>query len=139
MKFLRILGLLSALTPVAYCVQLAFSLLDFVEPSGPGHPGSWWQHATESGLVPAIIGLGAVGLVFAIAFVFKLLGVVRSRPPGEPPIPRISQRPLAADGEADAKAMIARYLAKQPAESGSPGHAHRLPSAPVQGFGRRKG
>lgn len=139
MRFLRTLGLISALTPVAYCAQLAFDLSELVEPTGPGNPGGWWQHASESGLAPAIIGLGAAALVFAIAFVLKFIGAIRSRPPGEIPSRPMPEGPLAPDGEADAEAMIARYFAKRHPDPGSPERAPPPPSAPARSFGRRMG
>ena len=136
MRFWRAMGLISALAPVAYCAQLAFDLSDLVEPTGPG---SWWQHASESGLAPAIMGLGAAGLVFAIAFVLKFLGAVRSQPPGEIASRPMPERPLAPNGEADAEAMIARYLAKRHPDPVSPERAPHPSSAPARSFGRRKG
>lgn len=137
MKTLKVLSLISALTPVAYCAQMAFDLSDYVETAGTGRPGGWWQHALESGLAPAMIGLGAVGLVFVIAFVLKLLGVLRSGADGGARSRRRPEGSAAADEGADAEAMIARYLARNSHEPEPAGRARSLPSAPARSFGRR--
>ena len=129
-------GVLSALMPVVYCGGLLYYFLDL--------SGSV-QEAEEIGLGPTVLGLGAVGLLFSIPLILKILRLFRKpRPPGVG-----GGRPMGDDdddGGFDADAVIARYLARRAVEEAAapaPRPARQMggpakhPSSPRPGFGRK--
>ena len=105
-----IVGLVGAALPIAYCIGLIWYFLDL---------GAWNDPVLARELGPTIIGLGVVALVCVVALALRARRAMRSRPPGAQggnggPGPA---GPGDAPREADADAMIARYLAQRAADA----------------------
>jgi hypothetical protein len=113
---------------VLYCGGLVYY---FLEVSGS------LQGAEAIGLGPTVIGLGAVGLLFCIPLIIKLVRIFaapRSPGSGGRGGPGASTRD--DDGEADA--AIARYMARQPAQATPPAaRPAQGGGGPAKGFGRK--
>lgn len=112
-SFKSVVGLLAALLPLGYCGYL---LLYFRGVSGDIGP-------VQSGLGPTMLGLGAVGLLFAVPLVLKLVRLLATPSAG-------SREPRLEESTFDADAALARYLARK-AEGGV-----EVPPPPG-GFGRK--
>jgi hypothetical protein len=127
-------GVFGALVPVIYCGGLLYYFIDLSESM---------DEATKNGLGPTELGLAAVGLLFSIPLMVKvvrLFGRPRSPESTGPSGPDVSTH----DDESgfDADAVIARHMQRQFAKAapGAPAAppAHvggEPPSRP--GFGRR--
>jgi hypothetical protein len=120
---------IGAIVPVFYCGGL---LIYFI------HEGGSVEGAISIGLGPTLLGLAIVGLLFSIPLIVVIFRIFRGT------------RPLGSDGHGgpsgpqdgenafDADAVVARYLARGPAQAAasppapSPGNAPKL-----TGFGRR--
>jgi hypothetical protein len=120
-----------ALVPILYCGSLLYYFLDL--------SGSV-QEARTDGLGPTLLGLAAVGLLFCIPLVMKIVRIFAGpRSPG-------SGGPDASthdgEGEFDADAAVARYMARRSAEAAScspaapPAHEVGGPTRRVS-FGRK--
>ncbi len=131
------LGLVGGLVPVVYCIGFALYFLDV---------GGWGETVVPLGLQPTIIGLGIVGLIFAIVLGFRIRRAFPgSQPPqanGGGPGSSPGDPDDAAGRERDTDATIARYLAQRAAEqslsrasSPPPGVAARPAGGTT--FGRR--
>jgi hypothetical protein len=112
-----VFGVSGALMPVIYCGGLLYYFIDLSESM---------DEATKSGLGPTELGLGAVGLLFCIPLLVKVVrffGKLRSPASSGRGDPDASTK----DDEKgfDADAVLARYMARQSAEV-SPG----APAAP---------
>lgn len=97
-------GVFGALVPILYCGGLLYYFLDL--------SGSV-QEAKADGLGPTLLGLAAVGLLFSVPFIIKvvrMLAKTRSPGPGGPDAPADGER------EFDADAAVARYMARKAAE-----------------------
>jgi hypothetical protein len=79
------------------------------------------EQAQEMGLGPTLIGLAVVGLLFCIPLILKIARLFGSHSDGSGDDPDGSN-----DGDFDADAAVARYLARQAAET-----VPATPSAPV--------
>jgi hypothetical protein len=104
-----VFGVIGALFPVVYCGGLIYYFFDV--------SGSW-QNAQEIGLGPTLLGLGAVGLLFCIPLIVKIVGIfVGPRSPG-----RGGPNASTHDAEFDADAVVARYMARRSTDAapGSP-------------------
>ena len=129
-----VFGVLGALVPVLYWGGLFYYFLDV--------SGSV-QEAETIGLGPTLLGLGALGLIFCIPLILKIVrifGGPRSSGSGGRGGPDASSHD--DDGGFDADAVVARYMARRSAEAafGSPAApaAHRSGgSARRPGFGRK--
>lgn len=128
--FKSIFGLARAAVPVLYCGYLAFYFFDV---------GGSAQGVEDSGLGPTVIGLGAVALLFSIPLALKAVRFFTGpRTPG----PR-SAGPRADendddDGGAAADAIIARYMARQAAETKAGAARAASKSGPAKpSFGRK--
>jgi len=108
-------GLLRAVVPVLYCGGLLYYFLGF---------GSM-QDLMADGLGPTVLGLGAVGLLFCIPLILKVLRILRgSASPGSGKGPGA---PTDEDENGfDADAAIARYMAWRSTEA-----AAGFPAAPA--------
>jgi len=96
--------LIAALVPVAYCGGMIYYF------SGVG--GSPLQGDTAKGLGPTVLGLGALGLLFMVPVIVRLMRLAAPAAPG-------ARAPAGEVEEAfDADAALARYLARK-AEGGS--------------------
>ncbi|MCO5092138.1 hypothetical protein [Bosea sp. (in: a-proteobacteria)] len=137
----NIVGVLSALMGIAYCGSL---ILYFV--GGWGELGAFKSlagieggiaGANAIGLGPTILGLGAIGLVFVITLIVRILRLIVRRDPSPD---RRGSRPretLADDDGAAADTMIARYLAQRSAEAAAP--PPQQPLAPRPAVNRSPG
>ena len=132
--FKPIFGVVGALAAVLYCGRLLYYFLDV--------SGSV-EEAQRDGLGPTLLGLGTIGLVLFVVLMVRIVRFFAALPPtgsGKRGGPGASMHE--DDGEFDADAAVARYMARRSAEaaSGSPA----APSAPErggparrQGFGRK--
>lgn len=123
------LKLIGALLPIAYCGWMVWYFTDM---GGLDNP------LISQELKPTIIGLGIIGLLFVVGFVFKLRGAFRRPGSGEnggDPSSKIASRSDEPDSPPDADAMIARYLARRDAEGPAPAAVARPAAA---SFGRRR-
>ncbi len=122
MSFKAVFGVFGALLPIGYCGYL---LLYFRDVSGDKGP-------VETGLGPTMLGLGAVGLLFAIPLILKAARLLA----GSRPTASGGRELLAEESTFDADAALARYLARKAAQGG---HVPQSPpdAAPRTGFGRK--
>jgi hypothetical protein len=127
-SFKTVFGVIGALLPVGYCGGLLYYFMKNNTLEGP----------VGQGLGPTVLGLGAIGLLFCIPVVFKLIKLFAG------------SRPKAPGGEAaeqdeapafDADAALARYLARKAAGGGEPVAAEAPAAfdapAPRATFGRK--
>ncbi|MES2096855.1 MAG: hypothetical protein V4459_08840 [Pseudomonadota bacterium] len=119
-----VFGLVGVLIPIAYCAGLAYYFF--------GVSGNSLQGATAIGLGPTILGLAAIGLLFCVPLLIKLVRLGSPTPARGKPA-RGSED---ADEPFDADAALARYMARKAAEGGSSPTGSAEPPRP-QGFGRR--
>jgi hypothetical protein len=108
--FKSVFGVARALGPVLYCGYLAYYFFD---------AGGSVQGIQDIGLGPTVLGLGAVGLLFCIPLVMKIVRMFRTpRAPGSG-----GSAPTHDgdddDGGAAADAAIARYMARKAKEDAS--------------------
>ena len=104
---MRMLKLIMAFLPVAYCGWLLFYFL--------GQGGLSGGPVTE-GLGPTVIGLGFVGLLFCIPLVFRLIRLIVT--PRGPEADAARDTYIAKEESAfDADAALARYLARKAAQA----------------------
>ena len=129
-----IFGVIGALVPVLYCGGLLYYFLDV--------SGSMDEAATM-GLGPTLLGLGAIGLLFSIPLLIKVVGMFvgpRSLGSGRRAGPDATT-PDSKDAF-DADAVLARYMANRSAETtagsmaASPAHDGGTP-ATRPSFGRK--
>ena len=129
-----VFGLIKALGPVLYCGSLLYYFLDVA--------GSV-QEAETIGLGPTLLGLAAVGLLFCIPLIVKIVRIfARPRSPGSGGRDGPDAPTHDGEGGFDADAVVARYMARR-----SPEAAPSSPAAPPAhegggparrpGFGRK--
>lgn len=97
-----VVGVVAALVPVGYCGGLLYYFMR----------GNTLEGPVGQGLGPTVLGLGAVGLLFCIPLVFKLLKLAAPRKPE--PGARAVDEELASSFDADA--ALARYMARKAAQ-----------------------
>ena len=137
-SFKSVSGVIGALIPVLYCGGLLYYFLDVA--------GSV-QEAEEIGLGPTVLGLGAVGLLFSIPLILKVLRLFRGpRAPGSGGDAPRDNDDGDDDGGFDADAAISRYMARRASEAAAatPAPASAPRPAPKSGgpagrpsFGRK--
>ncbi len=135
MQTLKIIfGVIGALFPVVYCGGLLYY---FLEISGSVH------EAETNGLGPTLLGLGAVGLLFCIPLIVKIVGIFAGpRSPGSGGRGGPNASTHDGEGEFDADAVVARYMARRSTDA-APGSPAARPAhkggGPANGpsFGRR--
>ena len=103
-------GVIRAVVPIVYCGGLIYY---FVDLSGS------MEEAKADGLGPTVLGLGAVGVLFSIPLIMKIVRLFAGpRSPGSSG----HGRPDAPtpDGESgfDADAAVARYMERRSTEAG---------------------
>ena len=127
----NIFGLVGAAIPVIYCGGL---LIYFANVQGfTGVP-------VGDALNPTMLGLGAVGLLFLVPLVLKILRLVREA--GAPPSGggRVDGLPPQSEhSDFDPDAAIARYLANRPPDGhgAPPPLGPARPPAKLGAFGRK--
>jgi hypothetical protein len=129
--FKSVVGVMGAVVPVLYCGGLLYYFLDL---SGSVH------EAWGIGLGPTVLGLGAVGLLFCIPLLMKIVRIfARPHPSVSGSGPGGSKRD--DEGGFDADAAIARYMAERSTEVASAARSLHTSSGPPKrpGFGRRTG
>jgi hypothetical protein len=95
-----VFGVIGALVPIVYCGGLLYYFLDT--------SGSV-QGAEAIGLGPTLLGLGAVGLLFCIPLIVKVVRIFAG--------PRSPGSSMDDDGDGfDADAALARYMARRSSE-----------------------
>jgi hypothetical protein len=120
-----ILRVIGALVPIVYFGGLFFYFF---------HTAGSVEEAQEIGLGPTLLGLAVVSLLFCIPLVWNILRLMGTRPRG----------PNGHGGESDfdADAVVARYLARQPAQNsaGPPAQPPKPGGAPPKPtvFGRKR-
>lgn len=123
-SYKSVFGVFGALLPVVYCGSLLYYFLDL--------SGSM-DEAVTNGLGPTVVGLGAVGMLCCIPLLIKVVGMFNGARSG----PR--QRTASAneaEGEFDADAVLAGYMAKQANTTAAPAHDGSEPAARTT-FGRK--
>src|SRR5262249_20153027 len=111
-------GVIGAIVPVAYCGALLYYFFDI--------SGSSFEGAKTIGLGPTLLGLGAVGLLFCIPLVLKLLRLFAGpRSPGSGGRGGFGGPAEDDENGFDADAAIARYMAQRSAEAASSAPAVR--------------
>lgn len=118
-SFKSVFGIIAALLPLGYCGYL---LLYFKDVSGEIGP-------VQTGLGPTMLGLGAVGLIFVIPLLLKLVKLFAGGPSG--------REVAVAESSFDPDAALARYLARKAA--GVVEAPPEEPQPPRGGFGRKIG
>jgi hypothetical protein len=102
-----VFGVIGALVPVLYWGGLFYYFFDV--------SGSW-HDAQEIGLAPTLLGLAAVGLLFCIPLILKIVRLfVGLRSPGSGG--RGGSDASTSDGGFDADAVLARYMAGRSAQA----------------------
>jgi hypothetical protein len=125
-------GVIGALLPILYCGGLLYYFLNL-----SGSP----QEAERDGLGPTLLGLGAVGLLFCIPLIVKLVGIFAApRSPGSDGGPDASRRD--GGGGFDADAAVARYMARRspeaaPGAAAAPAAREGADPAKPSSFGRK--
>jgi hypothetical protein len=129
-SFKSIFGVAKAVVPVLYCGYLLYYFVD----AGGSEQGIW-----DIGLGPTVIGLAAVGLLFSIPLILKLVRMFKG-----PRTPKPGGNTRADDEDDDsgaaADAIIARYLARQAEEAAAPAPRPAPPGGGPQrrpSFGRK--
>ena len=123
-----VFGVIGAVVPVLYCGGLLYYFLDL--------SGSV-QEAEQDGLGPTLLGLGIVGLLFCIPLIVKIVRIFAGpRSPGSGG--RGGPDASTHDGEFDADAAVARYMARRSAEA-APGSPAAPPAHERGGPARRPG
>jgi hypothetical protein len=129
-----VFGVAGAIVPILYCGSLLYYFVDV---------GGSMEGANMLGLGPTVLGLGAVSLLFCIPLILRLVRIfTAARSPGSggrggPDAPTPDD-----DTGGDADAAIARYMARQSAQTAPKAPAVRpaqqggRPARP-SGFGRR--
>ena len=129
-------GVLLALVPVVYCGGLIYYFL---------HGAGSIEDAKAIGLGPTLLGLTVVGLLFCIPVIVRIVWIIMAaRSPGSGGRGGSSGSKHDGDneGESDADAVVARYMARRPAEptpnsaATTPAHQGGAPAARPT-FGRR--
>lgn len=118
-----VFGIVGALVPIGYCGGLLYYFMSNNTLEGP----------VGQGLGPTVLGLGAVGLLFCVPLVFKLLKLAA------PAKPEPGARVVLEDAPSgfDADAALARYLARKAAAGGEIPAAAAPVVPPRAGFGRK--
>ncbi|MEP6828930.1 MAG: hypothetical protein ABI963_01205 [Rhizomicrobium sp.] len=107
--FKSVFGVARAFGPVIYCGYLAYYFFD---------AGGSVQGVQDIGLGPTVLGLGAVGLLFCVPLVMKIVRMLRT--PRSPGSGSGGDAPSDDDdGGAAADAAIARYMARKAKEDTS--------------------
>jgi hypothetical protein len=110
-----IVGVIGGLAAVLYCGGLLYYFLDV---SGSVH------EAQEIGLGPTLLGLGAVGLLFCIVLIVRIVRIFFAGPRAPGSDGRGGPDASTHDGEDgfDADALVARYMARRSTQAapGSP-------------------
>jgi hypothetical protein len=101
-------ALIAALVPIAYCGAMVYYFMNV--------GGGSVQGVTAMGLGPTVLGLGALGLLFMVPLVVKLVRLTTTSPPAKGAKPRFANMPVEEEAF-DADAALARYLARK-AEGG---------------------
>ncbi|WHU02785.1 MULTISPECIES: hypothetical protein [unclassified Sphingomonas] len=120
---MRAFKLILSLLPLVYIGGLLFYFTGF---------SGWSEGPLASGLGPTVLGLGAIGLLFCIPLVIRLLKLTIT-PRGPNPGKGID---LPEEPAFDADAALARYLARKAAGQGSAEIPH-AEDAPRPVFGRK--
>jgi hypothetical protein len=132
--FKSVFGVIAAIGPVIYCAGLVYYFYD--------QAGSM-QQANDMGLSPVLIGMGVVGLLFCIPLLYRIIRLITGRrTSGSDGQDGPSASPPDDKGGFDADAVIARYMARQPAPavpSPSAAPSRRDGGSPARrpGFGRK--
>lgn len=127
-------GLIGAAIPVLYCGGLVYYFANVENFTGV---------PVGDDLSPTMFGLGAIGLLFFIPLVLKILRFVgRSGAPGSGSGGGADESAQGEPSDFDPDAAIARYLARQTSGASGPAsplspHAGGGPARPTSGFGRR--
>ncbi len=121
----RAFKLILSLLPLLYIGGLLFYFTGF---------NGWREGPMATGLGPTVLGLGAVGLIFCIPLVVRLLKLVIT-PRGPNPGKRDA---LPEEPAFDPDAALARYLARKAAGQGSAEIPH-AEDTPRPVFGRKLG
>jgi hypothetical protein len=126
-------GVIGALLPVAYFGGLGYYFYRTNEAMG--------GLATKE-LGPTILGLGAIGVLFTIPLLIKLVRMFSGASAAKP-AKAVAGAAEGGESDFDADAVFARYMARRSAEGGhppvSPPAPGRDPAAPRPSFGRKIG
>lgn len=96
-------ALIAALVPIAYCGAMVYYFF--------GVGGGSVQGVTAMGLGPTVLGLGALGLLFMVPLIVKMIRLTTATP-ATGAKPRFADIPVEEEAF-DADAALARYLARK--------------------------
>jgi hypothetical protein len=120
---------IAAIVPVFYCGGL---IIYFIHQNGSV------DGAISMGLGPTLLGLAIVGLLFSIPLIVVIFRLFRGTRPCGSDGHGGSSGPHDGENAFDADAVVARYLARAPAQTAAGSPAPSPGSAPKPtGFGRR--
>jgi hypothetical protein len=97
-------ALIAALVPIAYCGAMLFYFFNV--------GGGSVQGVAAIGLGPTVLGIGALGLLFMVPLIIKLIRLT-TVPPASGPKPRLAAHTPVEEEAFDADAALARYLARK--------------------------
>jgi hypothetical protein len=126
-------ALIAALVPIVYCGAMIYYFFGV---------GGSVQGVTAIGLGPTVLGLGAIGLLFCVPLLVRLLKLGATPPPKPGARPRFAKNMPVEEETFDADAALARYLARK-AEAGDEPQAvvaetdHASPTPGRPAFGRK--
>ena len=126
-----VFGVIGAAVPILYCGVLLYYFLD--------QSGGSLATAKEIGLGPTVIGLAAVGGLFCLAFIARLIWMFAGSR-SQASAARIGSSTTTHDDDSDfdADAVIARHMARRSADAGSGAASAADGSGPARpSFGRK--
>lgn len=105
MQLKSVFGMIGALVPILYCGGFLYYFIDSM--------GSV-EEARTNGLGPTLLGLAVIGLLFFIPLIVKIVRVFSGpRSPGTAGRAGATAPKRDDEGEFDADAVLARYMAKR--------------------------
>lgn len=118
-----VFGIVGALVPIGYCGGLLYYFMS----------NNTLEGAVGQGLGPTVLGLGAVGLLFCVPLVLKLLKLAAPAKPDPGARVVLEDEPSGFDADA----ALARYMARKAAAGGEIPAATTPAEARHAGFGRK--
>ena len=126
-------ALIAVLVPIVYCGAMVYYFFGV---------GGSMQGVAAIGLGPTVLGLGAIGLLFCVPLLIRILKLDATTPSKPGARPRFAANMPVEEEAFDADAALARYLARKAEAGDEPqavvaetGHAQSASARPA--FGRK--